>query len=482
VAPPRVGIVSVWHETNTYASRRATLADFERFELLEGDAVAAAHRDTGSVVGGFLDATDLELVPLLAAGTWPSGPADAETALELRRRLQQALSAAPRLDGMLLNLHGAMVTEAFEDADLMVVETVRESLGALPLAAVLDLHANPSPELAAACDALIAYDTYPHVDMRERGREAAALLAEALAGRRLATAIGKLPLLTCPLAQATDAEPMRSLQERARQRGREAGVARVSLTAGFPYSDVARAGTSVLVVHDADAADAARAVVRATLDDVEAHATAFEVQREGPQAAVDEALRAPAGPVVLADVGDNIGGGSPGDGTALLAELLRREARGAVVVLADAEAVAAAEAAGVGGRLQASVGGKTDALHGPPLPVDGVVEQLSDGRYRTSGTWMTGKEFSMGRTAVLAVDGVTVVLTERPTPPFHVEQLTSLGIDPNAASVIVAKGAVAWRAAYGELAASAIEVATPGVCPVDLASLPRRTDPVGYRP
>jgi microcystin degradation protein MlrC len=107
---------------------------------------------------------------------------------------------------------------------------------------------------------------------------------------------------------------------------------------------------------------------------------------------------------------------------------------------------------------------------------------VTDGRYRTAGSWQTGQHFAMGRTAVLAVGGVTLVVTERATPPFHPEQLTSVGIDPAAASILVAKGAVAWRAAYGDVAGEVIEVATPGVCPVDPLTLPRSTVPMELHP
>ena len=479
---PRVGIVGLWHETNTYAPHPATLADFADFELLAGDAVMAANAGTGSVIGGFADATDLDLVPVFSAGAWPCGPADRATIESLLSRTVSALRGAGPLDGLLVNLHGAMVAEGYADTETALLDAVRDVVGELPVAAVLDLHANPSPELVAAVDVLVSYDTYPHVDMRERGREAAALLGQVLAGRRLRTTVGKLPMLVCPLAQATDAEPMRSLQRRAAERAAAAGVARVCIPAGFAYSDVTRAGISVLAVHDADHEAAARDVVDATLRDIEAEAAAFMVTRDDPATAVRRALASTRRPVVLADVADNIGGGSPGDGTALLAELLRQGAPDAVVTVADREVARLATAAGVGGEVDALVGGKTDRRHGDPVRVRGRVVALTDGRYRTTGSWMTGREFSMGETAVLRVAGVTLVVTEKPTPPFHAEQLSSVGVDARAAGVVVVKGAIAWRAAYGDIAGEVIEVATPGVCPVDIASLPRDSAPMTFRP
>lgn len=475
----RVGLAGLWQETNTYSPRRTDLADFVAFELVTGAGVAERHRSARSVLAGFAAASPGEPVPVFSARAWPAGPASRQTADQLLERLRSALREAGPLDAVLLSLHGAMVADGHPDMELHVVRAVRDVVGGVPLAAVHDLHGNPSPELAAECAVLIGYDTYPHVDMYERGVEAAGLLGEVLAGRPLRTVIGKLPLLSCPLAQATDAEPMLGLQARAAERGRRTGLARVSLLPGFPYSDVERAGFSVLAVADGRDEAAARGVVEATLADVEAHTGAFAVVREDAATAVRRALAGDRRPVVLVDVADNIGGGSPGDGTVLLAELLAQGgARGAVVTLADAEVARRAAAAGPGATLSAEVGGKTDDRHGRPVPVEGRVLTVTDGRYRTAGSWETGQEFCMGTTAVLAVDGVTLVVTERATPPFHPEQLTSVGVDPAAARVLVAKGAVAWRAAFGAVAAEVIEVATPGVCPVDPATLPRTTVPM----
>jgi len=475
---PRVALLSVWHETNTYAAGRTMLEDFAAFELLEGEAIAERHRGTGSVLGGFLDEERLEPVPCFAAGAWPGPTVAADAFAHVLERCEATLEAAGAVDGILLNLHGAMVAEGHDDAERTLLELLRRVRPGVPVAVVLDLHANPSRAFVALCDVVIAYDTYPHVDMRERGREAAALMCEMLGGRALETHVAKIPILTPPLMQGTAVEPMRGIEARARGRARRPGIARVSIAAGFPYSDVERAGISVLVVCEPSRRHAATIVLEDTALDVRAHREAFRAVRPGPAAAVAQALAAPLRPVVLADVSDNVGGGGPGDGTALLRELLAQDAPSAVVVLADADAARAAAAAGAGATYRGPVGARTDAMHGAPVEVEGEVLAVTDGRYRTAGTWMEGQEFTMGQTAVVRCGGVRVVLTERRVPPFHREQLTSVGIDPAAVDVIVAKGAVAWRAAFGDVARTVIEVDTPGICPADPDVLPRRTVPV----
>jgi microcystin degradation protein MlrC len=471
----RIGIAGIWHETNTYSARSTSLSDFEAFALLDGDAITERHAGTGSVVGGMLDVDGFTPVPLVHAGAWPAGRVTADALDALRGRLRAALLGAGPLDGLLVDLHGAMVAEGEDDVELSVLRTIRDIVGVVPVVAVFDLHGNPSPSMVALCDAVVVYDTYPHVDMRERGREAAEIMLDAVAGAHHRTLIRKVPVLVSPLAQATDAPPMRELEAKARELEHHPAIRRVALFPGFPYSDVRRAGFSIVVTHHGSD-DVASAAAAEMFDVVMAHD--WRVTRSSPVDAVTEAMASSARPVVLADVADNIGGGSPGDGTALLAELLARGAVGAVVTIADADVALQAATAGPGAILEARVGGKTDHLHGEPVPIGGRVVRVSDGRYRTTGTWMTGQEFSMGTTAVIDAGGVTVVVTERATPPFHREQLTSLGIEPAEVAIIVAKGAVAWRSAFGDVAGHVIEVDTPGICPVDPSVLPRTTEPM----
>ena len=476
----RVGLIGFWHETNTFGATRTTVSEFADFELLAGDAVAQANAGVGSVLGGFLDAPDLDLVPVFSAGAWPSGTIDEATMVELFDRARVQLRAAGGLDGVLVNLHGAMVADGFPDTEVSVLELVDEITGGVPVAGVLDLHANPSPELIRRANVLISYDTYPHVDMRARGAEAAALLSTVLSGTGLRTAVRKVPLLVCPIAQATDENPMAGLQARAVARAARAGLHRVCVVGGFAYSDVERAGMSVLAVHDDSHAAAAADVLEETVADIADHAAGFEVARDDPATAVARALRSDVHPVVLADVADNIGGGSAGDGTALLAELLRAGAQGAVVPIVDRDVALLAERLGAGGDIETWVGGKTDDRHGAPVLIRGRVRYVSDGRYRTAGPWMTGREFCMGTTAVIDVAGVTLLVMADRTPAFHAEQLTSQGIDPARASVLVVKGAIAWRGALGHVARATIEVAGPGITPVDVHALPRRTTPMTF--
>ncbi|HUG09020.1 MAG TPA: M81 family metallopeptidase [Acidimicrobiia bacterium] len=477
----RIGVVGMWHETNTYSPRVTSRADFESYELLAGGDLLDRHTGAESVIGGFIAGTrHHELVPIFSAGAWPAGPPDEATAMWLLGGLAEELQGVGGLDGVLVNLHGAMVARGHPDFERDTLEVVRSHVGDVPIVCVLDFHGNPSPEFVALVDVVISYDTYPHVDMFQRGREAAEFIDRLLGGERLGTWVGKYPLLVCPLAQATESAPMLDVILEAKALADELSLDRVCVAGGFGYSDVERAGMSVLVTAHVDREEAAHRLIAAVLDKIDSMADAFDVSRPSPSEAVELARAAVERPVVLADVADNIGGGSSGDGTAILSELLEQGVTGALVIIADREMAENAHRAGEGGRVDGMLGGKTDDLHGPPVRVIAEVRGVSDGGYESQGSWGAGLEFSMGPTAWLSVEGNDVIVTSKPTPPFHVEQVTHLGIDPAEASVIVAKGAVAWKAAYGDVARSVIEVDAPGVCPVDVARLPRETVPVGY--
>jgi len=241
----------------------------------------------------------------------------------------------------------------------------------------------------------------------------------------------------------------------------------VTVAGGFAYADVPDAGMSLLVTTDDDP-DEARALATELAELAWSLRDRMIIRNVPPADAVAEAIAYPEGPVMLVDVGDNIGGGTPGDGTVLLAELLRQDARDATMVIADAESVRAAIAAGVRNTVRLSVGGKTDRLHGDPVPLEGYVRFITDGHWVHEGPENAGVPVEMGPTVVLRCGGVNLVLTSKKSMPGDQQQLKSVGIDPAAQKIIVVKAAVRWRGGYGPIAKHAIHVDTPGLGSVDL--------------
>lgn len=470
----RIAIGGFFHESNTFCRPFTTLADYERTRLYAGAEMLAPLRGTDTEIGGFLRGADdlgFGVVPTYYAWAWPAGPLTEECFRTILDRLKGAVEAAGPVDGMLLQLHGAMVAQGDDDPDGTILAEVRSCLPpGVPLVATFDFHANLSPLMVSSCDAMLGYDTYPHVDLNDRGREAAGLLVRMLReDLRPTMALAKPPLMPHIVKQRTADGPMAELMALAREAEQAPGVLRVSVAGGFAYADVPRMGMGVLAVTDGDEARAAEIAGRIG---GEAWARREQFTAELPNAAeaVRQALAADAstGPVVLADLADNVGGGAPGDGTALLIELLEQGPEGALVLLADAEAVAECLRAGVREPVSLTVGGKVDRMHGEPVPVRGTVRALTDGLFRNRGHMRDGLVDDMGRTAVVDVRGLTLVLTERKLPMWNLEQLRSAGVEPSRQRILVCKGAIAHRAAYAPIASRLIEVETPGSCAGDV--------------
>ncbi len=475
----RIAVGGIFHETNTFVADPTTLADFRAYQFAAG-ADLLDWRSTRSEIGGFLTgcaARDWEPVPSLFAAALPAGLVDHAAFESLTSQLIDGLTSGGRPDGVLLCLHGAMATGQSPDADGEVLTRLAQALGPdVPVVVTLDFHANTGDAMTRHADALLGYDTYPHVDMYDRGLEAAGVLAAILrTGQRRRTVHRKVGLITPPQVQYTDTEPMRAIMKHVHDVESAADVT-VTVTPGFPYADVDCMGLSV--VTSSPDPDAAAQAATAVADDIAARGEDFSYACYPVAEAVRLALAADGpGPVVLVDSADNVGGGGPGDGTAILAEWLARKGTGLAVVIADPAAVARALEAGIGGRLTVAVGGHTDERHGSPIPVTGTVRLVSDGTYVHRGSYATGITTRMGRSVVLEASGNTIVLTERRVMPFDAQQLLSVGVSPRHCRALVVKSAIAWRAAYGEYASQVIEVDAPGVCTANL----RRLDLPGDR-
>jgi len=470
----RIAIGGFMHESNTFATFPADLQRFREGSLTYGDAVVPVWQEAHHEMGGFIEGAtkfNYELVPIGMAWATPAGPVTDE----FFDHFTDALSTGCRLaqpDGVLLALHGAMVTPKHPDADAETLRRVRAALGPnVPLAVTLDFHGNVSPQMAETANILVGYQTYPHIDQQQRGLVAAELLARAVKKElRPVCYVAKPPMLLNLLGQDTARAPMAGLMRQARAAESLPGVLSVSLMAGFPYADVPDMGASVIVVTNDNRAEAKNVA--------EELAGAMWNVREQlnvpcPQAeeAVRRALACKKPPALLIDLGDNIGGGSAGDGTVLLAELLKQHARGFVVVIHAPAAVEQAKAVGVGGTLEVTVGGSTGPLHGPPVRVRGLVRSLHDGKWVEAEARHGGRrQNDQGHTAVLDLaDGNLVVVNALRTPPFSLGQLTSLGIDPKSTKMIVVKAAVAYKAAYMPIGGEIIEVDTPGLTAINAA-------------
>lgn len=471
----RVGIVGLQHESNTFSPVPTGLEDFE---VHAGPAVLERWGGSHHEVAGFLRGLDdlgVEAVPLLVASATPSGRIRDDALADIVGRMLEAVERAGPLHGLLAAAHGAAVGEGLEDADAHWLGLLRARLGRTPIVCTVDAHANLSPDMVRACEAVIAYRSNPHLDTFDRGVEAAHLLVRTLRGEvRPATAAAFPPVAINILAQDTGSWPCRPMYELAEEmRGRE-GVLAVSICLGFPYADVAKMGAAFVVV-----TDGRPDLARRLCDELAAHLidrrADFVPRFLEAEEAVELAARS-EGPVCLLDTGDNVGGGSAGDGTAIAHIVARRGGPRTFVSLHDPESVARALEAGVGARVRLRVGGKTDDLHGPPLDVEGEVLRRHHGRFTETAVRHGGHtEFDMGATVVVATEvGLTLQLTSRRIVPFSLNQLLCCGVDPREFHILVAKGVHAPVPAYAPVCRTIIRATTPGSTTPDLSRLPFR--------
>jgi microcystin degradation protein MlrC len=341
----------------------------------------------------------------------------------------------------------------------------------LPVVGTLDLHANLTEAMVRATNALVAYRTNPHLDQRERGQEAARLLGRMLRGEIRPTQEAAFPALAINIERhSTDASPCRECYEALVDMLADHRVLSASLLLGFPYADVRQMGASVLVVTD-DVPDLARQLADDFAEYLMLRRRSFVGELIAVDAALDRAFAA-RGPVLLLDMGDNVGGGAPGDGTVLLSALVRRGVK-AFVALYDPAAVGEALQAGIGATFDTRLGGKTDALHGDPVSATVRVRGIYDGRFHEPAARHGGRsDYDMGQTIVFELStGQTVMATSKRVAPVSLRQLTTCHVDPGAFDVIVAKGVHAPVAAYAPVCPTLIRASTPGVTTADMTKL-----------
>jgi microcystin degradation protein MlrC len=467
----KILVGGIYHESHSFSPLPTDLDVFRQTLLLEGDEVLEKLSGTTSEMGGFIEGGKqfgFELVPTIWAWGVSAGPVQQSTLNCLLELVQRRVHREEGIDGVLFALHGALIGETELDGDGAILAALRNLVGkSIPIAVTVDLHANISARMVELADIIVGYDSYPHVDQVERGLEAAELLARTLNGEiKPVMALEKPPMILVPQKQFTSAYPMSELIKLAHEYERE--VLSVTISGGFAYSDVPEIGLSVLVITD-DQPELARRRAKQIADRAWELREDFLPQLPTVEDAVSRAIQSDEWPVILADVGDNIGAGTPGDGTVILQELIDRKARGAVVILADSEAVAQAIEAGVGQEVTLGVGGKSDSYHGKPIRLTARVRLVSDGVFVNRGHMRDGITENMGRTVVLDSDEIKVVLTEVKMPPWNLEQLRSVGITPEREKIIVLKSAVAFRAAYEPIAQEIIEVNSPGLSSLDLS-------------
>ncbi len=473
----RIAIAGFLHETNTFAKRRTDFDAFVRADAWPGLVVGEAllHDVAGANIAaaGFIEAAlanGHELVPLLWASANPSGLVTQQAYEKVWSLLSEQLQKAGPIDALFLDLHGAMVAEHVEDGEGELLTRIRALIGpGVPIVAALDFHANVTPRMVALADAFTVYRTYPHVDMADSGGRAAALLQRILSGQRLHKAYRQIPFLIPMLWQCTLTDPLAGLMRLvAEQEG--GAIISAAIVPGFPLADIHDCGPTVVVYgSDPEAAEtAAERLCAAVLG----QRAAFNGKLYSAQEAVTHALHSPGdGPLILADTQDNPGGGSSGDTTDILHELVRQNADGAcIALLCDPASAAAAHAAGAGAELQLALGGQS-GLGAPPLAARYTVEALGTGQFAGTGPFYRGCRMDLGPMACLRYQGIRILVSSNKQQAADQAMFRHLHIDPRQQRILVLKSSVHFRADFGPLAREILVVAASGENVADLKRL-----------
>jgi microcystin degradation protein MlrC len=464
----RIAVTGLLHESNTFASSSCRFEDFLAADYAVGDAIIEhwkdAHHELGGMIAGVME-QKLELVPTFAASATPSGPVQPQAYEKLMSILLSELRKAGPIDGLLVALHGSMFSEGLESADGETARRIRAAIGnSVPMVMTLDMHANISDPMILAPDATIAYRTYPHVDQRERGREAARHMADILLHRRRpAQVMIKLPMVIHIVRQYTGDGAMKGLMDAVEEVSTRPGIRSASLAPGYIYADVPDMGVSLIVV--AESSDELAEQACWELADL-ALSLKDELNAGLPtvESAVSEAMKA-GGLVTLMDCGDNIGGGGPGDATILFEEARRQGLSPVGVILHDPAAAAACHEAGVGARVDLQVGGRSGPEHGGPAHVAGVVVYIGDGHYTEDQPRHGGHRFfNQGACAVIRTDdGDLILVNSLRVMPTSLGQWVSVGVKLESLRAVLVKGATAPLAAYAPISSRVIAVDSPGV-------------------
>jgi microcystin degradation protein MlrC len=471
----RIAVGGFMHESNSFVPGRTDYAKYafgnsDRPALSRGEQMMERLSNISCSSAGFFEVAGAkhELVPTVWASTL-AGPPVTEDAFErIAAELVGRLSELLPVDAVYLDLHGAMVSEPFEDGEGELLRRVRATVGPqTPIVISLDYHCNFTEAMAAHTDAVCAYQTYPHIDQVETGRRTAMALENLLArGGRTFSTVRKMPFLLPLNFQCTMVQPTQGVVELAESEENDS-ILSAAYLAGFPPADLFECGPAI-VVHGYDAEAVAKTADRL------AHAIALkESEFAEPVYAPEEAVRAAmaivaaddyAGkPVVIADTQDNPGAGGSADTTGMLKALISEGARDAVLgVLCDAEAVVAAHAVGEGAEIDIELGGRTAFEGVQPLRGRFTVMRLGDGRYLADALGVRGRKIDMGECALLRIDGVQVVVSSRRLQARERGFLQHLGVNADDKKIIVLKSTCHFRADFQPIAKTVLIAIAPG--------------------
>ncbi|TKJ42907.1 hypothetical protein CEE35_09320 [Candidatus Aerophobetes bacterium Ae_b3b] len=462
----RVVLGSIWHESNTFSPTKTDLKCFKENQLLFDNDILDYHRGRKNTeIGGILEVAEnkhIEIIPTVSASAIPSGPVTTAAFKFLEQNLLERIQKAKQqIDGVLLVLHGAMVTEDLDDPEGYLLHRIREIVGSsIPIGVTLDHHANVSRQMVENADFLIGYRTHPHVDQSEVGQQAAKVMSFLIENEvKPVMRMRKLPAL---FPGESSPKPRAKLVQRIEELERREEILSASFFIGYSLADIKEVGPCAIVVTRKDK----------QLAEFEADRFAqlmwklrneFALETVSIDEGIEQALGTSGGPILFVDTGDCFWAGGGGDVPFFLQSFLKKGVKNAVIaVIVDLEAVNKCIRTGVGKRLTVTVGGKLDQVNAKPITVTGTARVISNGKYWGKDFQFTEKEIDMGPAIVLDVNGIGVVIVSKRTSIHDPAMLRSLNIEPKDKKIIVLKDGLLNLVTYKSIAKETIFFNSPG--------------------
>lgn len=467
----RIALLGITHESNSFVKNNTTLENFYQGHFFKGEEIRLEYANAFHEIGGMIEVVEnsgMELVPVMYAEATPGGVITSECYEYLINELLVELEKVMPIDGCLVVPHGAGICEKYRDMDGHWLGKLREKLGKdIPIIGTIDPHANLSKAMIDATDALVAYKTNPHIDQREVGKEAALLMIQRLKHEVFPLQVmTQLPLAISIEQQLTQKDPCKCILELIQKNYHAESILSISLVLGFPYADVEEMGSSIIVVTDNNL-PAANKMANKISEKIISIKNQFNSDKKDVHTQVST-LPSLQKPVLLLDMGDNVGGGSDGNSTSILDALESFGFGKSFICIHDPEAVAKVVSYEIGANLDLEIG---------QIPILGnsskyrvALLEKCDGVFTEDVPRHGGQlKFNMGKIAIVKTEiGNTIMLTSLRVPPYSLRQLTAFNLDPINFDAIIAKGVNAPIAAYKVVCKTILQVNSPGTTQADM--------------
>ena len=475
--PRTVVIAEIKQETNTSAAP-TTLKDFEDFHLYFGDQIRVSLGRSNSEIAGFLEILDKEdviVVPVIATFAVSGGPVERDTFNYLTNYLTKELSKIEKLDGILIALHGALVTEDFQDGDSEILRQIREVVGnEIPVCVTMDLHGNVTESKVALATTISGFHTCPHVDLQETGARAARILMGILK-EEISPSMEfiKLPLVV-PASNHIDFEPgtYKNVLDFAFSKEIEP-VIDISVFTVQPWLDIKEVGWSVIVIADKSEEQASLTAKEIARNIWSNRESLTSTRLMAPHEAIVIALKQEEGPIVLSDLADGTMAGSPGDSPVVLKAAIEIEPTKTVFIsICDPKFAEAAKEIGAGGSISSEIGATWGRHLYDPLKIEGQIISVGNCEFTFTQKSYLGMKMNMGLTALIKISNIYLVVTSNPTTTTDPAYYSAVGLDVTKAQVIVVKTHAGFRDGYRGLARAFYLLDTPGMSSDNIKNSP----------